>query len=336
MKKVFIPTNSKIPVYKQFPSQNHVWGNYEFVFGKTCDECDIVVVCDTVESPISVKCRKGGTVLFPMETKSIKRYPKNYLLQFETAFCYQDYLLKEPNTLFSIAPFPWMLLYDFYTKDDRVYNKYDYFEMPDMSNQRKNKFCIFTSNKKMSRGHCDRLHFVDEIKNRIPELVDVYGNGFNNVNIKYDIMTKYKYCIAIENDSKPYYRTEKLADAILAGCYPLYYGDPKINDFFSKREVEVLNIFDIDSSVNRMEEIVRDNIYEGKINDIISGRNKVLQDWNMFALIAKCLDKIELLDEAKEVTIEPLSLSRLSSYFNRFKQHFYSTAPYSIVRIVNF
>jgi hypothetical protein len=335
MKKVFVPQNTKIPLYKQFPTEQLVWGDYEFILGDSCGECDYVVVLDTLSKPLQVICKEGGVICFPMEAASIKKYPKCYLQQFDTIFCFQDYMMREPNAKFSIPPFPWMLIYDFYAMNDAVYDKYDYFKAPDTQG-RLDKFCLFTSNKKYTKGHCDRIHFVEKIKEAIPEMVDVFGKGFNNVDVKYDVMSKYKYCIVIENERVPYWRTEKLSDAILAGCYSLYYGDPKIDDLFSDREVESLNIFDIRGSVNRMKNIISSNLYDGRIKDILSARNKVLNEWNMFPIIANCLEKVTISEEIKQVTINPLQPSKFDTYLTRYKLLFYSKMPYSIVRYFNF
>ena len=332
MKQVFVPINTKIPLYKQFPTDELVWGDYEFVIGDSCDECDYVVVLDTLAKPLNVKCKEGGAICFPMEAESIKKYSKEYLQQFDAIFSFQDYILKMPNAKLSIPPFPWMLIYDFYAMDDSVYDNYDYFKTPELNN-RLDKFCLFTSNKKMSRGHCDRLHFVEIIKKAVPDLVDIYGNGFNNVDIKYDVMSQYKYCIVIENEKVPYWRTEKLSDAILAGCYPLYYADPKINEQFTGREVEFFDIFDIDKTVSRMKEIVSFNLFQERTDDIINARNKVLQEWNMFPIIASCLDKINVSDNYKSQMIEPLFVH--ANRFNHIKQILYTKAPYSIIKMLN-
>ena len=53
---------------------------------------------------------------------------------------------------------------------------------------------------------------------------------------KYEFFKKYKHkwAIAFENNSYPYYCTEKLMDAFLAGSMPLYWGDPKVNEDWNK------------------------------------------------------------------------------------------------------
>jgi len=45
---------------------------------------------------------------------------------------------------------------------------------------------------------------------------------------------RHKYSVAFENTSYPYYCTEKLMDAFLAGSVPLYWGDPKAREDWNR------------------------------------------------------------------------------------------------------
>lgn len=45
---------------------------------------------------------------------------------------------------------------------------------------------------------------------------------------KKSIISNYKFCFAIENCGFPSYLTEKIIDAIRAGCVPVYLGDPEV------------------------------------------------------------------------------------------------------------
>jgi hypothetical protein len=45
----------------------------------------------------------------------------------------------------------------------------------------------------------------------------------------------YKFCLAFENSSASGYTTEKLIDAWMSGCIPIYWGDPRIGEVFNKR-----------------------------------------------------------------------------------------------------
>eukprot|EP00197_Chlamydomonas_leiostraca_P015377 CAMPEP_0202862428 /NCGR_PEP_ID=MMETSP1391-20130828/3471_1 /ASSEMBLY_ACC=CAM_ASM_000867 /TAXON_ID=1034604 /ORGANISM="Chlamydomonas leiostraca, Strain SAG 11-49" /LENGTH=221 /DNA_ID=CAMNT_0049541965 /DNA_START=364 /DNA_END=1026 /DNA_ORIENTATION=+ len=52
-----------------------------------------------------------------------------------------------------------------------------------------------------------------------------------NFREKIKIMRGYLFCVAMENSIAQDYVSEKLYDALAAGCIPLYLGAPNVNDF---------------------------------------------------------------------------------------------------------
>lgn len=48
-------------------------------------------------------------------------------------------------------------------------------------------------------------------------------------------LKQYKFMITFENQSLPYYHTEKITNAFEAGVVPIYWGDPYITDVFDSR-----------------------------------------------------------------------------------------------------
>jgi len=50
-----------------------------------------------------------------------------------------------------------------------------------------------------------------------------------------DFMSKYKFCICFENDDSPMYHTEKIGNAYLAGCIPIYWGSKTALQFFNTK-----------------------------------------------------------------------------------------------------
>lgn len=63
-----------------------------------------------------------------------------------------------------------------------------------------------------------------------------YSKGKYWRDAKEEFFNKYKHQFAItfENNSYPYYCTEKLMDGFLSGSIPIYWGDPKINEDWNK------------------------------------------------------------------------------------------------------
>lgn len=48
----------------------------------------------------------------------------------------------------------------------------------------------------------------------------------------YQLYHDYKYCLVMENRALEGYMTEKLANAFLGGCLPIYYGTKEVFDVF--------------------------------------------------------------------------------------------------------
>ena len=109
---------------------------------------------------------------------------------------------------------------------------------------------MITSNKTLTRGHRQRLDFILKLKSIIPDLLDIYGEGFDFVIDKYDIYSKYKYVLAFENCREKGYWTEKIADAYLCEAFPFYWGAPDLSNYFSEAAYEEIDM----SSENRIVE----------------------------------------------------------------------------------
>lgn len=329
MKRVYIPINTSIPVWKQFPTNETVWGDYEFIIGGECENYDILVVLDDLPTSIHTHCCKENTVLFTGEPPTVKIYPHIFLQQFGHVFSCQKQLVKKGIAQCSIPPLPWMLVYDFNMISDNRYDNFDFFIDKVDTTNRLNKICLLTSKKRFSKGHCDRIRFAEKIKKMMPDLVDIYGLGYEGMDFKYDVLSRYKYSIVIENSSYENYWTEKLADAFLAGCYPIYYGPANIFDFFTKDELTTIDINKFDQSVSSIIKVIDSDYYNERKANLLKARDKILYNYNMFSIISTALNGIPLKNSLEERIISPivfplhyllLKKIRLLWYQNIFKQ----------------
>lgn len=57
----------------------------------------------------------------------------------------------------------------------------------------------------------------------------------------FDYLSRYKFMICFENGRVDYYFTEKLVNAYLGGCVPIYWGCPQLNTFINPRAVLCLD-----------------------------------------------------------------------------------------------
>lgn len=106
----------------------------------------------------------------------------------------------------------------------------------------KTKFCNYIYS---HGGMKERTKIFDVINTY--KRVDAAGKWLNNMNgetvganntdwnSKLEFQSSYKFSIAVENFSYPYYCTEKITDAFRAHTIPIYYGDPHISEYFNEK-----------------------------------------------------------------------------------------------------
>lgn len=89
---------------------------------------------------------------------------------------------------------------------------------------------LIASAKRSQEGHALRHAMADFA--RAEELdVDVMGGGYRPFEHKADGLAPYRFSLVIENVREVNYFTEKLIDAVLCKCVPIYWGCPNIAEF---------------------------------------------------------------------------------------------------------
>lgn len=83
-----------------------------------------------------------------------------------------------------------------------------------------------------SQLHDARYQVIAALKGE--SYLDLFGHGWppglaHPVANKIAVMRNYKYALVFENIRMPGYCTEKIIHALVAGCIPIYYGDPEIH-----------------------------------------------------------------------------------------------------------
>uniref|UniRef100_A0A6C0HYU1 Fucosyltransferase C-terminal domain-containing protein n=1 Tax=viral metagenome TaxID=1070528 RepID=A0A6C0HYU1_9ZZZZ len=150
----------------------------------------------------------------------------------------------------------------------------------------KNKICSFIfSKKRYMEGHQYRHLLVEAIlKTNLP--IDIWGRGCetiktNDSRLKYDFVQNsvipyenYQFHICIENISLDHYFSEKIVNALLSECTPIYYGCKKIDEYFPDKFVELNGNIENDISVIRNcienPEIYRKKICKEDVNKIVN------------------------------------------------------------------
>ncbi len=318
------------PFMRQAPQGKAVWGNCVFHINEDLKECDFWVVYGGLEKKQEVLCQKENTIFITNEPPSVKKHKKEFLDQFGTIVtCDRD--IKHPHIIFSQQALPWRVGHNIQPAKNTLANK-NYDELKTIHTIKKEKLLsVVVSNKKFTGGHRARLDFIKKLKKHFGDKIDVFGEGFNPIDDKWDAIAPYKYHIAIENSSYNDYWTEKIADGFLAGSYVIYYGCPNITDYFPAGAMSIIDINKPEDAIKTIEGVLASGSYERALSDIALSKELVLEKYQIFPMIASLCEKmastergaskslVTLVPESKEKTF----LGFIKEIPNRIKTKFY-------------
>lgn len=278
-------------------------GEYQFYINEAIEDPDFVVVHNKVlREETSFHVARANTLLLTSEPYSILSYPLSYCKQFGVVCSCQEEI-KSPNVMYTPAILPWFVGMEFGPQGESVRLTYEDFQK---SQPQKTKLMsVITSNKTFTKGHLDRLRFVEKLQNYYGDRIDVFGRGYHDFADKWDVLSPYKYHIAIENSSSNYYWTEKLSDCYLANTYPLYYGCKNVNEYFPEDALTVLNINNFEQAVKRIDQVIANDTFDKRQAELSHCKKLVLEDYNMFNYIVNLCSKLDAQSPREKITLKP-------------------------------
>jgi len=149
----------------------------------------------------------------------------------------------------------------------------------------------------VSSKHSHRNNLIKKIVKEYPN-IDLYGKGHNKEfygdsykgvlnydgNCKIKGLLDYEYSVVLENSSQDNYFTEKIADAYLSWCVPIYKGCPNINNFFPSNSYYLID------SENNMNNILDKSV---NIKELSKARDLILDEYNIWEVIHKKIQEIK-------------------------------------------
>lgn len=297
---------------RQTPNGHGIWGDCKFLFNQPVERCDWWVVChgSGLKEVDSTICDPNHIVYISMEpTESIGNIKNAFLEQFShLVLC--DRGISHDNIIYANGLTWWVGMsmrqqlgvHRFSSKCALNYDILKAMPWP----KKRDRISVVVSRKNSLDGHKRRLNFLAKIMELpVGRYVDIFGAGFNPIPDKWDAIEPYKYHLVFENDMRPDYWSEKLGDAFLGFAYPIYFGCPNISDFFPASSLLTMNIDDVEGAAIKLTELVEADIYQNHIEAIKIARDRVLDEYNIFQLIANiCESPAGVCDN---VTLKPNS-----------------------------
>lgn len=312
--KVTLPSHGKNLNLSNFHSRKNS-SKYKFHINSTIKKADVWIVFEDLKEEVEYcEVPKENVIYLNNETSFKKNYFfENHMVEFLNQFnyTYGCYPNLKPNHINTYPFLPWMIHAN---HGDSIFNKtnlnYDFFtDFKDTEKQI--ELSVICSNKKNTENHRLRIEFLKILKNHFKDNLQWFGNGFNEIENKFEVISKSKYHIVLENDSKYNLISEKLYDAYLGLSFPIYYGAPNINDYFDKNSLKTININDINGSIATIENIIKNNLYEKNINLLHLEKEKVLNDYNLYNRICEIIEN----RLSKSISDDVVNKLYSSSYF---------------------
>lgn len=279
------------PIGRQSMNWNTNWGSFFplkwncynfYVNDASITECDYWIIFEDILITEKVKCDKRNIIFIGGECSTTGTYSKNFLDQFGTVITCQDRIIHTGKTLFHTAN-NWFVGKNY---DELITNSY----VP-----KTKKLSLICSDKQFTDGHKKRYDFCMKLKDHFGNDIDLFGRGINNFEDKWEVLSDYKYSIAIENYVEPHWFTEKLYDCFLAHTVPFYFGCPNIDSYFSKNSYIGIDLENFEYSKKVIENTLNNDInYEMMLPTVIENKIKYLDNYNIFPLVTNFIENKKL------------------------------------------
>jgi hypothetical protein len=276
---------------RQLPNQSPRWGQCEFIFDHEARDYDWLVVYDDLppsqgeRRPMReevLPCPQQNSILVTTEPSSIKSYLSLYTRQFGYVLTSQEaWALPHPRRIFSQPALQW-----YYGVGREHVITYDQMVAQPPSHKTRDLSTVCSAKQQTHTLHNQRYEFTQALKALVPEM-EIFGHGVRAMDDKAEALNDYRYHLAIENYLGPHHWTEKLSDSFLGLTLPFYCGCTNAADYFPAESFIPLNIKDVEGSAEIILRTIRDNEYEKRLPHIQEARRLVLEQYNLFAVLAR-------------------------------------------------
>jgi hypothetical protein len=256
----------------QTPGNAGVWQDIKFLL-ETDQPTDYVVVLNYPSQDILVRSRPGRIWAIMQEppTEFLKRSHRGDL-SYSRVYT-SDVRLRGAKYVHSHPALPW-----------HVNRSYDYLKSADIPHKLKDISWV-TSNQTVLQGHRDRMFFLQSIRDSLN--FDLFGRGFEPVEDKWQALAPYRYSIAVENFSNPFYWSEKIADCFLSWTMPIYYGCSKIMEYFPAESMIAIDIHRPQESLEIIHNAIRSQHWKKNLDAIRFARELILDRYQFFPFVTE-------------------------------------------------
>ena len=163
------------------------------------------------------------------------------------------------------------------------------------------RLSVIMSTKARTPDQVQRIRLVEYLASKISDIA-VFGVGHNPVDDKADVLSRFRYHLAVENSAHPGYWTEKLADPILTRCFTFYGGHRSYREDFPGNGIQLIDPYEPE----KVYRIVSEALEKGAWEKASEGRNlhkeSVLDEHSFHRKIASVISTLSPSSTGKSVS----------------------------------
>ncbi|WP_371155549.1 hypothetical protein [Jannaschia sp. 2305UL9-9] len=273
---------------KQFPGTIPEWGGVTFTFGKdVAPDADVLIVHIRASYSIPTHLPKERTVFLAGEPEVIHPYARRFLEQFGLVILPGDRPLDTEIWRENHGQC-WFAGIDFPPEGGfGEIRGYDWLNTLEVPQGKLDRISVVTSDKNFTSYHKQRLVFLDELKQLIPDRLDLFGRGTRSIGDKAEALLPYKYHLALENTGGADTWTEKLSDPLLCWTFPFYAGCTNPQDYVPADALRPIDLTQPKVAAQQMVDDITSNRWQSALPAIAEARKRLLHDWNQANLLAR-------------------------------------------------
>ena len=148
-------------------------------------------------------------------------------------------------------------------------------------------------------GHRLRMKFLKDFLKKYPDEMILYGRRLENYKYKcnkgalydkWEGLADYRYTFSFMNSSQIGFFDEKLVDAIMAGCMPMVWGCPNLEDFLPKNSFIRLDITK-DDAIDEAVEIANSDFREQNLDELKEAKRILLTELSLMPQLWKDINE---------------------------------------------
>jgi hypothetical protein len=284
---VFTETDPRM-FLKQAPGMSNTIDGVEFSFGiDIARDADVLILYTRASFSVPTRLPRERTAFIAGEPDPIHRYNPAFLNQFGMVLTTSPQPLSVPTMRANYCS-KWYAGIDYDEEPDHPnLLGHDYFAGLEPPKKANDRISIVTSRKAHTPYHRKRLEFIDFLKQRIPDRIDLFGSGQRYVGDKREALEPYKYHLALENGDGDFTWTEKLSDPLLCWAFPFYSGCGNVGDDLPAGCHMPLDLENFGTALARMIYAVENDHYDDALADIAEARRRILDHYNLMDLLSR-------------------------------------------------